>query len=111
MGVARGGGEPPVPRNYREQAEGKGLSVPGAARVLSPVILTAMLGGWDYAPILQKRKWRLRVLMGLAQGPTGRVELILELRLETCRSEVGLSFLFLSLLNLFFNYRRLTTLY
>lgn len=51
------------------------------------------------------------MLMGLAQGPTGRVELTLELRLETCRSEVGVSFLFLSLLNLFFNYRRLTTLY
>lgn len=35
MGVARGGGEPPVLRNHREQAEGKGLSVPGAAHVIS----------------------------------------------------------------------------
>lgn len=72
VGVARGGGEPPVPSNHREQAEGKGLSVPGAACVLSPIILTTTPGGWDYSPILQKRKWRLRVLMGLAQGPTVR---------------------------------------
>lgn len=42
MGVARGGGKLSSPRNHREQAEGKGVFVPGSAHVLSPVILTTM---------------------------------------------------------------------